>query len=356
MNGTDRDSSVHIAAIGIGVPPVAITQEYAARFLQERCEQRLSARALQVMRKVFSHPGIRQRHFAFTEPSRLIDEDPDRRIERFNQYAVDLACAAATQAMEQAGLTADAIGGLIVNTCTGYLCPGLSTYVMERLGLRRDIPSYDLVGAGCGGALPNLQLGAALLPQGDRQAVLGIAVEICSATFQIGNDASLIISNALFGDGAAAAILWRKPSGVRLAAYTSRILPEYREHVRFVHRHGQLHNQLSSRLPALVSSSMTELVQKLLAPHGLNRDAIRHWALHPGGENIINALQKELLLTDEQTASTRHILREFGNMSSPTVWFVLKDILEKGVRPGEWGVMAAYGAGFSLYGYLLQFR
>jgi alkylresorcinol/alkylpyrone synthase len=351
----DNEKSVRIASIGVAVPSLVIEQGQAAAFLRERYGDRLNRRALQIMEKVFSHPGIRQRHFALADPAALLDEDADRRVERFRHYAVELACKAAREAMEKAGITAEHIKGLAVTTCTGYLCPGLSTYVMEQLGLKRDIPSYDLVGAGCGGALPNLKLCEALLPPDDGGAMLSIAVEICSATFQMGNDASLIVSNALFGDGAAAAVAWRRPSGVRLAGSARTIIPEHREQVRFVHRNGQLHNQLSSRLPALVSGAMAELVQKLLSPHGRSRDDIRHWALHPGGENIISALQNGLRLTDEQTASTRRIMREFGNMSSPTVWFVLKDIMEKGARPGEWGIMAAYGAGFSIYGQLLQF-
>jgi predicted naringenin-chalcone synthase len=184
--------------------------------------------------------------------------------------------------------------------------------------------------------------------------VVSVAVEICSSAFQMGNDLSLILSNALFGDGAAAAVLMPRPAGFELVASTGRYVPEQREAIRLVHRQGQLHNQLSTKLPDLVKKAAAEVVTDLLSAHGLRIDDIRHWALHTGGEKIINAVRDEIGIPEEQLRATRTVLAEYGNMSSPTVWFVLEEILRNGISAGEWCVMVAYGAGLSAHACLLK--
>jgi predicted naringenin-chalcone synthase len=253
-------------------------------------------------------------------------------------------------------VTANDVSGLVVNTCTGYLCPGISTYLIEKLGLARGVSVYDLVGSGCGGAIPNLEVSEALLGRKDRGVVVSVSVEICSATFQMEDDLSLLLSNALFGDGAAAAVLWTKPQGYELVASSSRYAPEKREFIRYVHKNGQLLNQLSIKLPEMVRKAAAEVVADVLAPRSLTPRDIKHWALHSGGEKIINAVQDELGLSEEQVRATRSVLSEYGNMSSPTVWFVLRELEKRGVAPGEWCIMVAFGAGFSAHAFLLRKR
>lgn len=317
---------------------------------------RLSPRMLQLMRTVFSHSSIARRSFAFDAPEELIGELPDQRIERFTRWATSLSSQAISGALSLSGLAASEVRGLVVNTCTGYICPGLSTYLVEELGLSRRIPAYDLVGSGCGGAIPNLRMAASLLGQGGTEAVVSASVEICSATFQMGEDLSLIVSNALFGDGAAAAVLWNRPEGLELVDSASVLFPEHRDDIRYIYRNGLLHNQLSTRLPQMVRKAAARIVEELLAPRGLTAAGIRRWAIHTGGEKIIAALKAELGLSEEQLAATRSVLADYGNMSSPTVLFVLKELMERGIEKGEWCLMLAFGAGLSAHGYLLRMK
>jgi predicted naringenin-chalcone synthase len=170
----------------------------------------------------------------------------------------------------------------------------------------------------------------------------------------MGDDLSLIISNALFSDGAAAAVLWDRPAGLELVASASRFLPEYRDHIRYVHRGGQLHNHLSLELPQVIRKPVAELATELLRSHGLGVGDAPHWAMHSGGDKVVNALAAEIGLSEEQAAPTRRVLAEYGNISSPTVWFVLRDIVERGMKPGDWVVMLAFGAGFSAHCCLLR--
>lgn len=345
--------SAYIASFACVAPPLSVDQAASAELVKKHYASRLSARSMGLVRATFSHPGIRKRHFAVEEPERIMDESPDRKIARFTEKSIELSGEAVARALDQAGVSVRDVTALVVNTCTGYICPGISTYLMERLGLPRTTRVYDLVGSGCGGAIPNLQLAESLL-KSNGGVVVSAAVEICSSVFQMGNDLSLILSNALFGDGAAAAVLTTGRSGFELVASAGRYVPEQRDAIRFVHKEGQLHNQLSTGLPELVKKAAAGVVADLLSSQGLQTGDIGHWAFHTGGEKIINAVRDEIGVPEEQLAATRTILANYGNMSSPTVWFVLEELQRSGISAGEWCVMVAYGAGLSAHACLLR--
>lgn len=345
--------TVHIAALDTAMPPFVIRQEDALARLLARYQGRLRPASLEILRRVFSHPGVRRRRFAIESPDAFLRESPDARMERFTRWAVRLASQAARGALERIGAAPEEVTGLVVNTCTGYLCPGLSSYLIEALRLRRDLKAYDLVGSGCGGAVPNLQIAESLLARADG-LVLSVSVEICSAAMQMGDDASLLISNALFADGAAAAVLRRRPQGLAVVDSASRCLPEYRDEIRFVYRHGRLQNQLSPKLAQRVGSLVPEVIGDLLKSHGLRPQDIRYWALHAGGAKVLDALQAALAVPDGCLEDTRAVLAEYGNCSSVSVWLALKRILNAGVAPGEWCLFASFGAGFSAHACLLR--
>ena len=343
-----------VDGISTALPPLAITQGEGAAFLKASYDGRLRPASLKLMERVFAHPSVKSRRFAFADASSLVDEDPDERAARFTDWTLRLSAEAGRGALVKAGLAVGDVSALVVNTCTGYICPGISTYLLEEMGLSRSVKAYDLVGSGCGGAVPNLQLAGALARERPDGAVLSVSVEICSCTFQMGDDASLIVSNAIFGDGAAAAVVRGKPGGFAVVSSMSRFAPEYREDIRFVHKNGQLHNQLSARLPGIAAGTAGALVADLLAANGLVRGDISRWAVHPGGENVIKAVQETLGLTDADMRCTRQVLSELGNMSSATVWFILDAMTREGLRPGELVVMLAFGAGMSAHVCLLR--
>jgi predicted naringenin-chalcone synthase len=309
---------------------------------------------LALMHKIFAHPGIVKRSFAFDDPDCLVDEDPDNRIGRFLHWAVELSVRSCTGVLDDAGLKAGDVSCLVVNTCTGYVCPGISSYLIERLGLPCGIRAYDLVGSGCSGAVPNLQVAESQLRSGSSAIVLSVSVEICSATFQMEDDLSLVISNALFSDGAGAAVVWGRPQGLELVASACRHIPELRDHIRYVHKKGQLHNKITTQLPQIIKKDVAHVVREILTQRSLRVDDIRHWALHTGGTKIINEIVRELGLSEAQVSATRAVLSEYGNMSSPTVWFVLRKLLDRGIEKGEWCMMVAFGAGLSAHAFLLR--
>ena len=350
---TSNPNKAYIASLATAVPTYHADQAFAEEFMKNHYGDRLTPRSRGLVHTCFSHPSIRKRHFAIDDPLELVDEDPDRRIARFTGKSIELSAAAVSGALAQAGVGAGDVSGIVVNTCTGYICPGISTYLIEHLGLSRSIRAFDMVGSGCGGAIPNLQAAESLVRSGGGP-VLSVSVEICSATLQMDNDLSLILSNALFGDGAAAAVVWDRPQGWELAASSARYVPEQRETIRYVHKKGQLHNQLSLKLPDLVGRAAADVVADVLRARDIAVSDVTHWALHTGGEKIINAVRDEIGIPEERLAATRKVLAEYGNMSSPTVWFVLDEIRKDGVAPGDWCVMVAYGAGLSAHAYLLR--
>lgn len=216
---------------------------------------------------------------------------------------------------------------------------------------------------GCGAALPGLRQASAQLAARPQAPVAVVCVEICSAAIYDGDAADLVISNAIFGDGAAAVVLRGAAAGETgagagpaLVDFASVTRPEWRESLRFRTEGGRLRNMLSSEVPAQAAAIVPGLVDGLLARHGLARRDISRWILHPGGATILDALRDALALPEEALAAGRAVLRDYGNLSSPSVLFVLRrELAERPARPGERGLLISFGAGFSAHAALLQF-
>jgi len=151
------NEKIYIASIATATPPYTINQAQAEAFLVKHYSDKLSQKSLAIMHKIFTHPSVQQRRLAVDNLECLVNEHPDSRIARYTHWAVDLSSRAIIKALNQVGLTVDDVSGLVVNTCTGYICPGISTYLIEKLGFSVQIRAHDLVGSGCGGAVPNLQ-------------------------------------------------------------------------------------------------------------------------------------------------------------------------------------------------------
>jgi alkylresorcinol/alkylpyrone synthase len=206
-----------IIGLGTAAPPQRYAQTECWEALQASTRfHELAPRSRAILRKVLTgNNGIGTRHLALDKLDDAFDLDPDTLHARFTRNAPLLASSAGERALADAGTAPADIDALIISTCTGYLCPGLTSYVGERLGLRADTLMLDLVGQGCGAALPNLRAAQALLAAGKCEHVLAICVEVCSAAFYLDDDPGVLISACLFGDGAGAAVLSTKANGRR---------------------------------------------------------------------------------------------------------------------------------------------
>lgn len=318
--------------------------------------ERLSPRAHAVAKTVLRRDnGIEERWLAIDSLQEVFAIDPDTLHRRFATHAPRLAAEAGRSALERAGLSADAIDAVIVTTCTGYLCPGLSGYVVERLGLRREVLGFDLVGQGCAGALPNWQLANALLSQQSNH-VLSICVEVCSAAMYLDDDPGVLISACLFGDGAGAAVLSRRPPcGRRRVEWresASLTNPDARESLRFEHRAGMLRNVLTRQVPQLAAEHADIVMRQVLSHAGIGRHEISAWIFHAGGRDVLLALADRFGLQANMLRYSREALRQYGNLSSAFVYFVLDAALADGAAGGWWW-MSSFGAGFTCHGALL---
>jgi alkylresorcinol/alkylpyrone synthase len=350
---------MYIAGVGTATPDTRYTQTQCYEALvgsRQFAELDRRSRAL-LQRLLLTDNGIHTRALALDDLRDAFDARPDVLHRRFVAHAPRLAEAAAREALRACGCDAADLDGVIVSTCTGYLCPGLTSYVVERLGLREEVLALDLVGQGCGAALPNLRTAAAFIDSGRCGKVLSICVEVCSAAFYIDNDPGVLVSACLFGDGAGAAVLTRDAQGrgpcVRWSTSHSIVSPEKRDALRFEQRDGMLRNILTPEVPQLAADYAGRVLDAALTRSGLTREGIATWLWHAGGRKVLQALQAGLRLDPAHFDRSAAVLRDYGNVSSACVYFVLKSALEERATPGWWW-MSSFGAGFSCHGALLE--
>lgn len=352
---------MHIRSIGTAVPRTRYTQQQCLEALRAAPQYTaLGRRSRMLVEQLFGGDnGIATRHLALESLEDAFRIDPDTLHARFRTQAPALACAAARSALARAGLRAADCDALVVSTCTGYLCPGLSSHVIEGLGLPAHIAAYDLVGQGCAAALPNLALGRALLAGGARQ-VLSICVEVCSAAMYLDDDPGVLVSTCLFGDGAGAAVLTAAagpaPGSSRSIAWldhATRTDPARRDALCFEQRGGMLRNRLTRAVPAMAAGSARVILDEVLARQGLQQEDIGTWIMHAGGRDVLRAVDRRLGLPAGALDFSAATLRDYGNLSSAFVYFVLDAALRANAPPGRWW-LASFGAGFSSHGALLE--
>ncbi len=352
---------MHILSIGTAHPPQRYTKaECLKAFERSDWFARLDSRSHLIARTVLQRDnGIDARRLAVDTLEEVFQIDPNTLARRFLKHAPALATQAAARALAQAGVGAAQIDGVVVSTCTGSLCPGLSGYVAEGLGLRADVLAFDLVGQGCGAALPNLQMGQALLAAGRCQQVLSVCVEVSSAAMYLDDDAGVLISPCLFGDGAGAAVLSQQPApapgarSIRWPDSASLLVPAQRDALKFEQRDGLLRNVLTRAVPVLAAEHAQQVLATVLTRSGLQPGDVNAWIMHAGGRDVLQALARRLELEPAALRYSAAILREYGNLSSAFVYFVLQAALADGA-PGGWWWLSSFGAGFSCHGALLR--
>ncbi|MET0262648.1 MAG: 3-oxoacyl-[acyl-carrier-protein] synthase III C-terminal domain-containing protein, partial [Rariglobus sp.] len=333
------------------VPERSLTQAESFAILQQpELRAKLSRRSTLILQSILhGDSGIERRHFAIPDVEGVWRRTADELNEAFRVEGPKLASRALEAALRQAGLKVDQLDALLICTCTGYLCPGLTSYVSEQLGLRPNAWLQDLVGLGCGAAIPLLRAGQAVLAAQPGAIVACVAVEICSAAFYVDDDPGVLVSACLFGDGAAASI-WRSTPGamgLRCHGFNTLHQPAYRDFIRFETRNGRLRNLLRPEVPGLAAKAVRQLLDEDKLTEG--ERPISRLISHTGGRDVLDAI--EGACPGNVLDASRTVLRDYGNMSSPSVLFALAEALRDGSRPDEsndWWLVA-FGAGFSAH-------
>lgn len=333
-------------ALATAVPATCISQADCLQMAQwPAVQSRINRRSGLILGSILrSDHGIATRHFAVADVEHVFELGPDQLNQAFRAEAPKLAGQALTAALERAALRPGDLDALLVCTCTGYLCPGVTSYVAEQLGLRTDAFLQDLVGLGCGAAIPTLRAASHVLAAQPAAIVACVAVEICSAAFYLDDDPGVLVSACLFGDGAAATI-WRATpaaSGLRAFDFATIHRPADRDKLRFEQRDGKLRNLLDRAVPKLAASAVGELWRQR-GPRPVSRVVA-----HPGGRDVIEAVAP--VVAPHRLDASVATLRENGNMSSPSVLFALERTLADGASAADgdfW--LVSFGAGFSAH-------
>jgi alkylresorcinol/alkylpyrone synthase len=322
-------------------------------FMRSKARQRMKTRSASLMEKILlRNNGIEKRGFSYPEIDTIFDAGPGKLNKVFEQQAPALGTKALQKALKSAGLTADELDGLVVCTCTGYLCPGLSSFIAEQTGMRANAELTDLVGMGCGAAIPSLRQASHRLAAQPDSRIAVIAVEICSAAFYLDDDPGVIISACLFGDGAAASIWSGTPQAGAWKAsnFDSLHIPEKRQLLRFENANGALRNRLDKRVPEEAAAAVRTVFDQSIT-NGMLTDGITLLP-HTGGRDVLDAL--EAVFPGIQFPESRAVLSEHGNMSSPSVLYVLDHYIRSGSSDPHHLWLTSFGAGFTAYGMCLD--
>lgn len=268
----------------------------------------------------------------------------------YREHAVGLGRRAATQCLARAGAASETIDLIITASCTGVMLPSLDAHLANQLGLRPDVRRLPINELGCAAGAAALAHAADFLAARPDARALVVSVELPSLSFQR-EDLRLenLIATALFGDGAAAALLaGRRTHGVEVLGTRSQLVPGSLDALGFELRDDGFHVLLGRQLPALVRGAIGPAVDGLLEGTGLARRDLAWFALHPGGPRILEAVAAELGLGPEAMEPSWAVLRDYGNLSSASVLFAL-DRLGGGRPPpaGAHGLLAAFGPGLS---------
>lgn len=284
--------------------------------------------------------GIASRHYAIEDIRQLFSMDAQALNQYFEKESSRLASEALLKSLAEAGLSAEQLDAVFLCTCTGYLCPGVTSHVAEQVGLRDDVFLCDMVGLGCGAAIPTLRAAQGFLAQQPHAKVAVVAVEICSAAFFVNDDPGVLISLCLFGDGASASIWSGQGTEHQWRAdhFTTTHRPEHREKIRFINDGGKLKNQLHRSVPQHAATAVADLYARRSADPD-------HVLTHSGGRDVIDALETVLPFS---LAETREVLAQYGNMSSPSVLFALEKRLRCETHDKHYW-LTAFGAGFAAH-------
>lgn len=359
-----------ILSIGTAVPPHETKQSDLVKFMNNYLtKERSTSRKIQVLfnlsgiKKRFSVvPDFNQTHESFTFFPKSKDLEPfpstQRRMEMYQDHALDLAEEAVKDCLKDGNNKASAITHLITVSCTGMYAPGLDIELVERLGLSTQTERTAINFMGCYAAFNALKVARGILDTNPESKVLLVAVELCSLHFQKSTSDDALVSNTLFGDGAASLLLGKQNGGIGLSLesfHSDLALQGKREMGWFIKDVG-FEMKLTGEVPRIIQDGIQALTNNLLRKMDLKISEIDFFAIHPGGRKILEVIEESLNISHTQNAPARNILAAYGNMSSPTVIFTLKEIFEK-LGPQDSGkkiLSFAFGPGLTLESMLLK--
>ena len=304
---------------------------------------------------VFDNAGIDERRLVASAAWYETGHGWAERNRLYLEASEQLFEQAAARAIAAAGLEPGAIDGVVTVSTTGIATPSLEARVGPRLGLRGDIRRVPLFGLGCAGGVSGLGTAARLAAAEPGSRWLFVTVETCSISIRLdSDDPAAVVATALFGDGAAAAVVESGGDGGlgRIAGSAEKLWPETQRIMGWDVEDPGLAVVFDRAIPPFIEAELGAAVDSMLGAMQLERGAIERFCCHPGGVKVIDAIETALDLGKGELDLERDVLRDFGNMSAPTVLFVLDRLIARGLP--ERTLMTAFGPGFTCAGLLLE--
>lgn len=351
MIANDRNERPLPRALSVGTshPPEGYSQERVLENLKIRKEKLAS---------IFRNAHIQNRYLVLPEcpEGDLMAEETGLDLwTKHREWAVKLGEKAIERALKPLGATPRDVDYLVCVTSTGFLCPGITALLIKQMGFRHDVHRVDVVGMGCNAGLNALQPLANYCGLNPGKLGVQLCVEVCSAAYVADGSLRTTIVNSLFGDGAAAIVLSaqepdsRSRASLRLLDFSSHIIPDAIDAMRFDYQDGRYSFFLDRGIPYTIGSNVEVPVDALLKRHGIKRRDIAHWVVHSGGQKVIDSVKYSLGLSDHDLRHTQSILRKFGNVSSGSFLFSLEQLLlEDTVHAGDYIMLMTMGPGSTI--------
>jgi predicted naringenin-chalcone synthase len=361
-----------IISIGTAVPGYSAKQSTILEFMQTAYHDETASRKLNIL---FHNSGINTRYSVLPDfgnnqsGHRLFgvnQQVPDvtQRLSVFKENAASLAISAMQSAFQKLGTTiADfKITHLITVTCTGIYAPGLGAALIEQLNLPEDIFHTAINFMGCNAAFPALNLADMITKTEENARVLIVCVELCTLHFQAVDNNDNLLANTIFGDGAAAVVVVsdtaakkNQQSGLSINGFYSLLLNKGKNLMGWNITPVNFEMVLDTGIPEFIGNEVNEIILNASEKLKIDPSAIDKWAIHPGGKKILDSIKKQMQLSDSDMQYSYKILSDYGNMSSPTILFVLNEIMQAEHAEGETIFSIGFGPGLSIETALLTY-
>lgn len=351
---------VHILSLATATPPIGIGQDKLASKIASASNLNDAEKAW--LERVFRNSAIEKRYSVLEEFSRECDGESfwkekipttQTRNEIYKKEAPKLSLEAAKKALTAWGGDPQTITHLIFVSCTGIMAPGVQAILQQELSLSSTVNQFGLNMMGCFGAFKGLNMAYAFAKLNPQNRILLVCTELCSLHFQQSNDRELQIGNAIFADGSAACVVGEcvGKSLCKIEKFASSIVPNTLTMMTWEVSDCGFRLGLKKEVPQLLKEHLAPFLHHLLPSRG-SIDACA-WPIHPGGKEILRAIQEALDLPEERLAASWSVLKQYGNMSSPTFLFVLEALK---IPQQNWAVGLGFGPGLTLEGILLNYE
>lgn len=344
--------SCSLLSLATAVPPYVAEQHEAKAYAREAFGGKKAL--FDRLSGVFDNAGIARRHIVAPIEWYVKPHGWQDRNSVYLEAGEDLLVEAATAAIEKAGLKPDDIDGVVTVSTTGIATPSLEARASARIGLRENVRRVPVFGLGCAGGVNGLSIASRLALADPGSIWLFVTVETCSISIRLdSDDPAAVVATALFGDGAAAAVVTSgRHSLAHITASAEKLWPDTLRIMGWDVEDPGLAVVFDRAIPPFVEEQLAEAIDEMCKEMGTSRSEIDRFCCHPGGVKVIDAIESALDLNQGELNLEREVLRDFGNMSAPTVLFVLERLIDRGLP--DTVMMTAFGPGFTCAGMLLE--